>query len=240
MIASNMISSKKFNICKELKMRIRISDEIIEIAKKHQNANERVEIYGKAVLYAIEKLIIDERMSDYLDPNQRRKKKMLWNQNSAGHTDKQSGTDCWDSVGQTVKKNRVGHTVKDKVKTTKTKEKNESLAIYINNNNQLYDIVNRYITSNINTWNISYLIKKHWELNYIYSQMLEAEKVIKQVWLQNFITILSYIKHDEFWSNQILSIAKLNRKNKDGVPYYIVIMDKIKEYKPTVISIPTV
>jgi hypothetical protein len=57
-------------------MRIRISDEIIEIAKKHQNANERDEIYGKAVLYAIEKLIIDERMSDYLDPNLRRKKKM--------------------------------------------------------------------------------------------------------------------------------------------------------------------
>ena len=197
-------------------MRIRISDEIIEIAKKHQNANERVEIYGKAVLYAIEKLIIDERMSDYLDPNLRRKKKMEWNRNS------------------------VGHTVKSKVQTTKTKEKNESLTIYINNNNQLYDIVNRYITSNINTWNISYLIKKHWELNYIYSQMLEAEKVIKQVWLQNFITILSYIKQDEFWNNQILTIAKLNRKNKDGVPYYIVIMDKIKEYKPKVISIPTV
>lgn len=221
-------------------MRIRISDEIIEIAKKHQNANERVEIYGKAVLYAIEKLIIDERMSDYLDSNLRRKKKMLWNQNSVGHTVKQSGTHCMEQSGTHCLKNRVGHTVKNKVKTTKTQDKNESLTIYINNNNQLYDIVNRYITSNINTWNISYLVKKHWELNYIYSQMLEAEKVIKQVWLQNFITILSYIKQDEFWNNQILTIAKLNRKNKDGVPYYIVIMDKIKEYKPKVISIPTV
>jgi len=221
-------------------MRIRISDEIIEIARKHQNPNERVEIYGKAVLYAIEKLIIDERMSDYLDLNLRRKRKMLWNQNSVGHTVKQTGPDCSNRQGHTVWKNRLGHTIKDKVQTTKTKQKSESLTIYINNNTQLYDIVNKYITSNINTWNISYLVKKHWELNYIYSQMLEAEKVIKQVWLQNFITILSYIKQDEFWNNQILSIAKLNRKNKDGVPYYIVIMDKIKEYKPKVISIPTV
>ena len=220
-------------------MRIRISDEIIEIARKHQNANERVEIYGKAVLYAIEKLIIDERMSDYLDPNLRRSKNMEGKKNRLGHTKIKSGTHLNNKSGTDLNLS-VGHTKKDKVQTTKTKQKSESLTIYINNNNQLYDIVNRYITSNINTWNISYLISKHWELNYIYSQMLEAEKVIKQVWLQNFITILSYIKQDEFWNNQILSIAKLNRKNKDGVPYYIVIMDKIKEYKPKVISIPTV
>ena len=70
--------------------------------------------------------------------------------------------------------------------------------------------------------------------------MKEAEKVIKQIGIQNFTTVLSYIKQDEFWSKQILSIAKLNRKDKDGVPYYVIIMDKIKQYKPKVISIPTV
>ena len=70
--------------------------------------------------------------------------------------------------------------------------------------------------------------------------MLEAEKVIKKIGIQNFTTVLSYIKQDEFRSKQILSIAKLNRKDKDGVPYYVIIMDKIKQYKPKVISIPTV
>jgi hypothetical protein len=70
--------------------------------------------------------------------------------------------------------------------------------------------------------------------------MLEAEKIIKQIWLETFTTILSFIKQDDFRSKQILSIAKLNRKNSDGVPYYVVIMDKIKQYKPKVISIPTV
>ena len=41
-------------------MRLRISDEIIEIARKHQDVDERIQIYWKAVLYAIEKEIIDE------------------------------------------------------------------------------------------------------------------------------------------------------------------------------------
>jgi hypothetical protein len=104
------------------------------------------------------------------------------------------------------------------------------LTIYISNNNTIYDIVYKYIYSNIDTWNISYLINKQWETKYIYSQMLEAEKIIKQIWLETFITILAFIKQDEFWNKQILSIAKLNRKDKDGVPYYIVIMERIKNY----------
>lgn len=70
--------------------------------------------------------------------------------------------------------------------------------------------------------------------------MLEAEKIIKKVWLETFTTILNFIKQDDFWSKQILSIAKLNRKDRDGVPYYIIMMDKIKNYRPNVISIPTV
>jgi len=211
-------------------MRLRISDEIIEIAKKHQNVNERVEIYWKALLYQIEKLIIDERMSEYLDPNLRRKKKMEWNKNSVGHTDKQSGTHCLKKQSGTDCKNSVGHTVKKQTKTKKKEIPEDALTIYINNNSRLYDIVYRYIQSNIHTGNIQYLINKQWETKYIYSQMLEAEKIIKQIWLETFITILAFIKQDEFWNKQILSIAKLNRKDKDGVPYYIVIMERIKNY----------
>ena len=59
--------------------------------------------------------------------------------------------------------------------------------------------------------------------------MKEAEKLIKKVWLDTFRTILNYIYQDDFRSKQILSIAKLNRKNKDGVPYYIVMIDKVNQ-----------
>lgn len=222
----------------KIKMRIRLSDAIIELARTHPE--QKREIYWDAIAYLIDHEDLKRPgLLKFLDPNLRRQEKMKGNQNSVGHTVKQSGTLCSNSEGQTVW-NSVGHTKKDKVKTTKKQITDEALTIYINNNTQLYDIVNRYITSNINTWNISYLISKHWELNYIYTQMKEAEKVIKQIGIQNFTTILSYIKQDEFWSKQILSIAKLNRKDKDGVPYYVIIMDKIKQYKPKVISIPTV
>ena len=220
-------------------MRLRISDEIIEIARKHQNVNERIEIYWKAVLYAIEKQIIDERMSEYLDPNLRRSKNMMDKKNRLGHTKNKSGTDLNNKSGTHLKKG-VGHTKNSKSRTNKKDISDDALTIYISNNNILYDIVYSYIHSNIHTGNIQYLVNKQWETKYIYSQMLEAEKIIKQIWLETFTTILSFIKQDDFRSKQILSIAKLNRKNSDGVPYYVVIMDKIKQYKPKVISIPTV
>ena len=211
-------------------MRLRISDEIIEIAKKHENLNERIEIYWKMMARYIEWVIVDERMREYLDPKVRRSKKMKWNTNSVGHTVKQSGTHCIKQSGTHCSKNRVGHTVKSKTKTEKKEISDNALTIYIDNNKEIYDIVYKYIYSNIDTGNISYLINKQWETKYIYSQMLEAEKIIKKVWIQTFITILAFIKQDEFRNKQILSIAKLNRKDKDGVPYYIVIMERIKNY----------
>lgn len=211
-------------------MRLRISDEIIEIARKHQNVNERIEIYWKAVLYAIEKQIIDERMSEYLDPNVRRKKKMEWKQNRLGHTKK-------ISVGQTKNKSgtdlnlSVGHTKNSKAKTKKKQITDEDLAIYITNNNRLYLIVCKYIENNKQYWSISYQINKQWKEKYIYSQMKEAEKLVKEIWFKNLNDILEFIPKDDFRSKQILSIAKLNRKNKEWVPYHVVIMDKMKPQK---------
>ena len=211
-------------------MRLRISDEIIEIARKHQDVNERIGIYWKAVLYAIEKQIIDERMSEYLDPNVRRKKKMEWKQNRLGHTKK-------ISVGHTKNKSgtdlnlSVGHTKNSKAKTKKNQITDEDLTIYISNNNLLYDIVSKYI--DVDNGNIQYIIDNKYNKSYnkyIYSQMLESEKIIKKIWLQNFKDILNFIKQDDFRSKQILSIAKLNRKNKEWVPYYLVIKDKMKPH----------
>jgi hypothetical protein len=70
--------------------------------------------------------------------------------------------------------------------------------------------------------------------------MKEAERLVKKVWMDGLQTILNFISQDDFRSKQILSIAKLNRRNKEWVPYYIVMMDKIKQYTPKVIHIPTV
>ena len=207
----------------------RISDEIIEIAKKHENLNERMEIYWKMMARYIEWVIVDERMREYLDPNVRRSKKMNGNKNSVKHTDKQSDTHC---KKQSVSdwKNRAKHTVKNKSKTKKNNISESDLTIYISNNKWLYDIVYRYIDNNIQYWSIAYQINKQWKEKYIYSQMKESEKVIKQIWLDKFKDMLDYISKDDFRSKQILSIAKLNRKNNEWTPYYIVIMDKMKPH----------
>ena len=40
--------------------------------------------------------------------------------------------------------------------------------------------------------------------------------------------ILHFVLEDEFWRNQIQSIAKLRKKNSDKVPYWLVMFEKMK------------
>ena len=200
----------------------RISDEIIEIAKKHENLNERMEIYWKMMARYIEWVIVDERMREYLDPNVRRSKNMKGKKNRLLHTKNKSDTHLKKGVKQT--KN-------SKPKTKKNDISESDLTIYISNNKWLYDIVCKYI--DVDKGNIQYIIDNKYNKSYnkyIYSQMLEAKKIIKEIWLENFTATLDFISKDDFRSQQILTIAKLNRKNKDWIPYYLVIKDKMKPH----------
>ena len=56
-------------------MRVRIPDEVIELAKS-EDINERLKILWAAVVYAIDKEIVIEELSHLLDPNKRRAEKM--------------------------------------------------------------------------------------------------------------------------------------------------------------------
>lgn len=224
--------------CKSKAMRISIPDEIIELAKKHPE--KKREIYWDAVAYIVDHDQLKWKwLLEYVDTNMRRSKNMKDKKNRLGRTKNKTWQDL-NLRPATSKKISPATTKKARSKPKEQHGTDEALTIYISNNKEIYDIVYKYVYSNIDTWNIKYLINKHWEQKYIYSQMLEAEKVINDVWLETFATILAYIKHDEFRNKQILSIAKLNRKNKDGVPYYVVIMDLIRNYKPKVLTIPTI
>ena len=57
-------------------MRIRIPDEIIELARQHPE--KKKEIYWAAVAYVLDGEIIYSWLTEYLDPNLRRSKKMEW------------------------------------------------------------------------------------------------------------------------------------------------------------------
>lgn len=219
-------------------MRKCISDEIIEIAKKHENLEERMEIYWKMMAYYIEWVVVDERMRKYLEKRTMISEKMKGNKNRCGSTKKTVVAELKNSCGRTektdvaqLKKNKCGTTENKRKKAEKKQISEEALAIYISNNNMLYSIVCKYIENNKWYWSIAYQINKQWKDKYIYSQMKESEKVIKEIWFKNFKDILEFISKDDFRSKQILSIAKLNRKNKDGVPYHVVITDKMKPQK---------
>jgi len=210
-------------------MRLSINDEIIEIAKKHSNTNERVEIYWKALIYYIEWMLVDERMEEYLSRWKRISNKLKWNKNRCGTSEKTNVADLKNKSGR-VEKNKCGRTEKPKAKPKKKQVTDDDLTIYITNNNRLYLIVSKYIETNKEYWSIAYQINKQWKEKYIYSQMKESEKLVKEIWFKEFENLLNYISKDDFRSKQILSIAKLNRKNKDGIPYHIVIKDKMKPH----------
>ena len=59
----------------------------------------------------------------------------------------------------------------------------------------------------------------------------EAEKLkrIDKYTEEQIEFVFEFTKQDEFWKNQILSVKKFREKNKNNIPYFVVMIDKIKE-----------
>ena len=76
--------------------------------------------------------------------------------------------------------------------------------------------------------------------DYLLKQYAEIDKLNKD-WFDNATiqVVLQYIKQDKFRSKNILSIRKLREKDKDGVPYIVRMIEKIKQFKPNVIDLDT-
>lgn len=229
-----------------MRKQISIPTSLIEYANT-KDVDEMLRVLWDAVRYRLTWEIVDEWLLELLDPNLRRAKSMLWNKNSVKHTENRvTHTDNRVTHTVSIPKNSVTHTEKQcdtHLKITDENwlnEEHEENWGFIYSNSILLDICNTYIDNNITYTSINYQINKQWREKFINTQVEEAEKLIKKIWFQNFQLILQYLPHDDFWSKNILSIAKLNKKNKDWIPYYAVIMDRIKQYQPKVISLPTV
>lgn len=97
-----------------------------------------------------------------------------------------------------------------------------------------YDFVEEFIDKN--NWTIQYLLNK--DKDYIKKQGQYVDKLIKQWYdIETIKTVLKFIKQDDFWRKNILSVEKLLRKNKDWVPYIVVMIEKIKQYRPKAIDL---
>lgn len=83
---------------------------------------------------------------------------------------------------------------------------------------------------------IKYQIDKQ-KSKYFLTTIKDFEKLCQEYWKDTVYLVLEYIKQDEFRNKQIQSISKLRKKNKDWVPYMVVMLEKIQNYKPKVIDL---
>lgn len=84
-----------------------------------------------------------------------------------------------------------------------------------------------------------YQIDKQWS-KYFMTTIKDFEKLCQEYGRETVYTVLRFIKQDEFRCKQIQSIGKLRKKNKDWIPYMVVIMDKIQQSKPKIIDLDNI
>lgn len=115
----------------------------------------------------------------------------------------------------------------------KERIENKIKSIKIKKDLEEYKFVDDFINKDNPT--IQYLTKNE---NRILNQYKSIDLLNKDWYSNEAIQLaLQYIKQDDFRSKNILTIEKLRRKNKDGVPYIVVILELIKNRKPKIIDL---
>ncbi len=101
--------------------------------------------------------------------------------------------------------------------------------IYTPKNNFDYSFVDEFL--NKDNPIIKYQIQKEWLDIYLWKQYKAVDQLIKDWFtLEQIQLSCLFIKQDDFWKKNILTIKKLRQKNKDWVPYIVVILWKAKDF----------
>ena len=124
--------------------------------------------------------------------------------------------------------------LKEEEKKEKNSAKKEKKEIVLKNDVEKYSFVDHFI--NPQNPSIAYQMNK--DHDYLLKQYAEIDKLNKD-WFDNATIqiVLEYIKQDEFRSKNILSIRKLREKDKNWIPYIVRMIEKIKNYKPTIVDL---
>ena len=205
---------------------------------------ENVDPIMKAFFQQI-KRSIDKRK----ERNQKISNSMKWNQNAVKNFEnisKQMKTDensSWQ-IKQKNKSKSKKENKKDNIDIYKQennliikeekKEIKEKKEIALKKNVDEYSFVDQFIDPT--NPSIAYQLKK--DKDYLLKQYAEIDKLNKD-WFDNATIqiVLQYIKQDEFRSKNILSIRKLREKDKNGIPYIVRMIEKIKNFKPTIVDL---
>lgn len=128
-------------------------------------------------------------------------------------------------VGKSANSNNTSIVIKD---SNINKDIDNSISIEDIDINKLDNLELFIYTQSKNITGVAFQIEKKWRINYIASQRSFYEKLLKNINEKQASYIMNWIINDDFWKNQIWSIEKLLKKNKDWIPYYIYIIWVIK------------
>lgn len=76
-----------------------------------------------------------------------------------------------------------------------------------------------------------YLYKENWEQKLIqkWSDEIRKMKEIDKYTEEQIKYIIKYLFENDFWREQILSMEKFRKKNKEKIPYFVVLIDEAKK-----------
>jgi len=88
-----------------------------------------------------------------------------------------------------------------------------------------------FLDKNSNNPNINYLLQKKGEDVLIQDWCEHIDKLarIDKLTPEQIEYLIMFTAEHPFWSQQILSPAKFRKKNKEGIPYYVVLIGEIKQ-----------
>jgi len=125
----------------------------------------------------------------------------------------------------TVQDSTIQDSTLQKYKPPKVKLFEESSFEYSISKFFLSNLISRWVSS------VIYQLTKKSELDIIYSWAWIVDKMIRidNLTPDQIKYIVEFTTKDEFWSKTILSMEKFRKKNKEWIPYFVVIIWKIKD-----------
>lgn len=140
----------------------------------------------------------------------------------------------WTSVEQNS--TSVEHNPNNKKEIKKKRNKKESKSIIIKNKifNETdfeYRVAKNFLEKQINNKNTSsiYLYKTKWDdILQEWSQVVENLQRLDKIPQEIIEKVVEFATIDEFWREQFWSMEKFRKKDKNKVPYFIVLANKAK------------
>ena len=119
---------------------------------------------------------------------------------------------------------------KQEWKNEEWKKRNTNITIYSNDSFEM-SVTKEFFSNLSNNPKVQYQISR--DEKYFHKQSDIIRLLKNNDWLteEQIIYIVRFIWEDDFWKDQILSLSKLRKKDKDWTPYWLVIADKIRQEK---------